>query len=71
VLGPVLVVSLWAGGVAVAAIWYGKEVGLTNNVGTSYHWFVERAGELMGSSTFECSRGFVTWYAIHLRTSVS
>ena len=33
VLGPVLVVSLWAGGVAVAAIWYGKEVGLTNNVG--------------------------------------
>ena len=34
-LGPVLVVSLWAGGVAVAAIWYGKEVGLTNNVGMS------------------------------------
>jgi hypothetical protein len=33
VLGPVIVVSLWAGGVAIAAIWYGKEVGLTNNVG--------------------------------------
>jgi hypothetical protein len=33
VLGPIIVVSLWAGGVAIAAIWYGKEVGLTNNVG--------------------------------------
>jgi putative membrane protein len=32
VLGPVIVVSLWAGGVAIAAIWYGKEVGLTYNV---------------------------------------
>jgi len=44
VLGPVIVVSLWAGGVAVAAIWYGKEVGLTNNVGT-YDPYWER---LMG-----------------------
>ena len=33
VIGPVLSVTLWAGGVAVAALFYGKEVGLTNNVG--------------------------------------
>lgn len=32
-IGPVLSVTLWAGGVAVAALFYGKEVGLTNNVG--------------------------------------
>ncbi|GFZ50322.1 hypothetical protein JCM24511_08079, partial [Saitozyma sp. JCM 24511] len=33
VLGPVLSVSLFAGSVAVAALMWGKEVGLTNNVG--------------------------------------
>jgi putative membrane protein len=46
VLGPVLVVSLWAGGVAVAAIWYGKEVGLTNNVGMSTCLSAKRGGSL-------------------------
>jgi putative membrane protein len=33
VLGPVLSVSLFAASVAVAALMWGKEVGLTNNVG--------------------------------------
>ncbi|RSH80061.1 hypothetical protein EHS25_007330 [Saitozyma podzolica] len=32
VLGPVLSVSLFAGSVAIAALMWGKEVGLTNNV---------------------------------------
>lgn len=36
VIGPVLSVTLWAAGVAVAALFYGKEVGLTNNVGMSF-----------------------------------
>jgi putative membrane protein len=35
VLGPVFSVSLFAGSVAVAALMWGKEVGLTNNVGES------------------------------------
>jgi len=60
VLGPVLVVSLWAGGVAVAAIWYGKEVGLTNNVGMSSFKNVSRG--LMDSTVVERCGGFVAWY---------
>ena len=43
-LGPVIVVSLWAGGVAIAAIWYGKEVGLTNNVGMYLSYLEETDG---------------------------
>jgi hypothetical protein len=35
VLGPVLSVPLFAGSVAVTALMWGKEVGLTNNVGES------------------------------------
>jgi hypothetical protein len=35
VLGPVLSVSLFAGSVAVAALMWGKQVGLTNDVGES------------------------------------
>jgi putative membrane protein len=44
VLGPVIVVSLWAGGVAIAAIWYGKEVGLTYNVGMYLSYLEETDG---------------------------
>ncbi|WVQ85081.1 hypothetical protein IAT38_007245 [Cryptococcus sp. DSM 104549] len=32
VLGPVLTVTLFSAGVAAASLWWGKEVGLTNNV---------------------------------------
>jgi hypothetical protein len=42
------VVSLWAGGVAIAAIWYGKEVGLTNNVGM----YLSDWGRLMGQYNY-------------------
>ena len=35
IIGSVMVVTLFATGVAVVALWWGKEVGLTNNVGKS------------------------------------
>jgi len=35
IIGSVTVVTLFATGVAVVSLWWGKEVGLTNNVGKS------------------------------------
>ena len=51
VLRPVLAVTLLSAAVAIASIWWGKEVGLTNNVG---EWISLIAAILMHEQCRSC-----------------
>ena len=55
IIGSVTVVTLFAMGVAVVSLWWGKEVGLTNNVGTyagSSHGLPDPSASLVGRRWF-------------------
>ena len=55
IIGSVTVVTLFAMGVAVVSLWWGKEVGLTNNVGTyagSLHRSPDSSTSLVGRRWF-------------------
>lgn len=61
VAGPVIILTLFAGGVALASIVFGKHIALTNNVGEC-KWFayltpVPLLSVVVGLLLGECNRG--------------